>query len=258
MAFGAEIMIYYTLPLRPIVWWLWRSRGSTKLKKGKIMTTNLLKGALIRIAATAIAAVFFVPAASAAMAGVTPTAVWDNAASGYELNTVQGDDSLSISAGTGATVVNGAIHIASSGVYSGASIVLPSGLSKVSVLVKYSNFAGFSGHEYYNNNDFYAPVFMSVEDSDGNVLGIGATNDATNLSWNWRTANGYQNNVLTRHFAEGPALPAASGYALFSYDAAVGMRICLGTSLASLATAEKTNYHFSGRTLKNIGLGGEA
>lgn len=207
---------------------------------------------------TAIAAVFFIPLASAAMAGVTPTAVWDNAASGYELNTVQGDANLSISAGTGATVVNGAIHIASSGVYSGASIVLPSGLSKVSVLVRYSNFAGFSGHEYYNNNDFYAPVFMSVEDSDGNVLGIGATNDATNLSWNWRTANGYQNNVLTRHFAEGPALPAASGYALFSYDAAVGMRICLGTSLASLATAEKTNYHFSGRTLKNIGLGGEA
>ena len=222
------------------------------------MTTKLLKGALTRIAAAAIAAVFFTPTASAAMAGVTPTAVWDNAASGYELNTVQGDDNLSISAGTGATVVNGTIHIASSGVYSGASIVLPSGLSKVSVLVKYSNFAGFSGREYYNNNDFYAPVFMSVEDSDGNVLGIGATNDATNLSWNWRTANGYHNNVLTRHFAEGPVLPAASGYALFSYDAAVGMRICLGTSLASLATAEKTNYHFSGRTLKNIGLGGEA
>ena len=222
------------------------------------MTTKLFKGALTRIAATAIAAFFFTPTASAAMAGVTPTAVWDNAASGYELNTVQGDDNLSISAGTGATVVNGAIHIASSGVYSGASIVLPSGLSKVSVLVRYSNFAGFSGHEYYNNNDFYAPVFMSVEDSDGNVLGIGATNDATNLSWNWRTANGYQNNVLTRHFAEGPALPAASGYALFSYDAAVGMRICLGTSLASLATAEKTNYHFSNRTLINVGLGGEA
>ena len=216
------------------------------------MTTVSKKA--VRAIATAIAAVFCTQMASAA----TPTAVWDNASSGQELNTAQGDAQLSISAGTGATVVNGAIHIASSGVYSGASIVLPSGLSKVSVLVKYSNFAGFSGHEYYNNNDFYAPVFMSVEDSDGNVLGIGATNDATNLSWNWRTANGYQNNVLTRHFAEGPALPAASGYALFSYDAAVGMRICLGTSLASLATAEKTNYRFSNRTLRNVGLGGEA
>ncbi len=189
---------------------------------------------------------------------VTPTAVWDCAVSGQELNTTQGG--LTISAGGGgSTFVNGAVRIGnSSGGYSGASIVLPSNLSKASVLIKYSNFVGFSDHAMYNNNDFYAPIFMSVEDSDGNVLGIGATNNAANLSWSWRTANGYHNNVLTRHFAEGPVLPATSGYALFSYDAAVGMRICLGTSLDSLSTSENTGYHFSGRTLKNIGLGGES
>lgn len=189
---------------------------------------------------------------------VTPTAVWDCAVSGQELNTTQGG--LTISAGSsGNTFVNGAVRIVySSAGYSGASIVPPSNLSKASVLIKYSNFIGFSDHVMYNNNDFYAPIFMSVEDSDGNVLGIGATNNAANLSWSWRTANGYHNNVLTRHFAEGPVLPATSGYALFSYDAAVGMRICLGTSLDSLSTSENTGYHFSGRTLKNIGLGGES
>ena len=214
--------------------------------------TSAIKPA-VKTMATAIAAALCAQLAYAA----TPTAVWDCAVSGQELNTAQGG--LTISAGSGSTVVNGAIRIGNSTTgYSGASIVLPSDLSQASVLVKYSNFAGFTDHLMYNSNDFYAPVFMSVEDSDGNVLGIGATNNAANLSWNWRTANGYHNNVLTRHFAEGPALPTVSGYVLFSYDATRGMRICLGTGLASLATSEKADYHFSGRTLKNIGLGGEA
>ena len=185
-----------------------------------------------------------------------PAAVWDYAASGKALDTTQ--NGLSIEKGANNSFSNGKVAIAGSGVYSGASVVLPTGLSKVSVAVKYSNFAGLSGHPIYNNNDFYAPVFMSVEDSDGNVLGLGATNDAANLSWSWRTANGYHNNVLTRHFAQGPELPDSSGYALFSYSAADGMRLCTGTDLTDLATSEITGYHFSGRTLRNVGLGGEA
>lgn len=71
---------------------------------------------------------------------VTPTAVWDCAVSGQELNTPQGG--LTISAGYGNTVSNGKIVIAGQNSY-GSSIALPSDVSSVSVLVKYSNFSSF-------------------------------------------------------------------------------------------------------------------
>ena len=183
-------------------------------------------------------------------------AVWDCTADGKGLDTTQGG--IAISAGLGNSFSNGKLVIANSGVYSGGSITLPSGLSKASVLVKYSNFAGFSDHEMYGGNDFYAPVFMSVEDSDGYVVGIGSTNNAAKFLWNWRTNDGYHEGVLARHFADGPALPSSSGYVLFSYEDTQGMRLCLGTSLSGMVTEEKPDYRFSGRTLVKIGLGGEA
>ena len=176
----------------------------------------------------------------------TPTAVWDCAVSGQELNTAQGG--LTISAGAGNSFSNGKLAIASSGNYSGGSIDLSAlGISKVSVLVKYSNFAGFTGHSYF-------PVFMCVRDSDNHEIGLLASDGSTTFSWYWYTTGAQT--TPDQHRTGSPAFVPAAGYALFSYDAATGLRLCSGTTLSNLTTEEKGGYNFSGRTLTKLGLGG--
>ena len=176
----------------------------------------------------------------------TPTAVWDCAVSGQELNTAQGG--LTISAGAGNSFSNGKLAIASSGTYSGGSIDLSAlGISKVSVLVKYSNFAGFTGHSYF-------PVFMCVRDSNNHELGLLASDGSTTFSWYWYTTGAQT--TPDQHRTGSPAFVPAAGYALFSYDAATGLRLCSGTALSNLTTEEKGGYNFSGRTLTKLGLGG--
>lgn len=198
-----------------------------------------------RAFATAIAATIFTQMALA----VTPTAVWDCAVPGQGLNTTQ--SGLKINANYGVTVSD-KITI-SSDAYGGAYIELPDGLSKVSVLVKYSNFSGFTDYQYYaDDSNYFAPQFMAVSDKNSDEVGLDALNSATAFRW-------YAYNHSTgKIMYGGPTFPDASGYALFAYDNEQGMYLATGASASSMTGFEKTGYNFSGEahTLKRLGLGG--
>ena len=198
----------------------------------------------VKALAMAIAAALCAPLAYA----VTPTAVWDCAVSGQELNTTQGG--LTISAGYGNAVSNGKIVIAAQDSY-GSSIALPSDVSSVSVLVKYSNFSSFS-----SKNMAYPPVFASAIDSDNHEIGLFATNDATEFLFYWMQRGPESMAWEDRHPVESAiALPSAgSGYFLFSYSASSGVRLYIGDNPSGMTGAEKSGYHFSGKTISSISL----
>lgn len=203
-----------------------------------------MKYASIKHLACALVAALVFPTAALA---ATPVAVWDYAIDGQQLNTTQ--NGLTVNAGTGNSFVGGKLNIAGSGYYSGGYINLPENLATVSVLVKYSNFSGFSGHAY-------APAFMCVRDSDKYELGLLATDNATTFVWYWYLTGGDPNTPPDQHRTGNPAFVPTSGYVLFSYNTTWGMRLCSGTSLSNMTTAEKNGYNFSGRTIKQVGIGG--
>ena len=194
--------------------------------------------------ATAIAALLITQSATA----VTPTAtaVWDCAVAEQELNTTQGG--LTIKANSGVTVSD-KITISYSA-WGGAYIELPSDLSKVSVLVKYSNFSGFTDYQYYGGNSFYAPQFMAVYDSKSRTAGLRGLNSANNFQWY----------AITTYISTvgGPTFPAASGYALFAYNNARGMYLATGTSVSNMTGSENADsrYYFNDGTISKLGLGG--
>ena len=203
-----------------------------------------MKYASIKHLACALVAALAFPAAALA---ATPVAVWDYAIDGQQLNTTQ--NGLTVNAGPGNSFVDGKLNIAGSGYYSGGYIDLPENLANVSVLVKYSDFSGFSGHSY-------APVFMCVRDSDKYELGLLATDNATTFVWYWYLTGGDPTITPDQHRTGSPAFVPASGYMLFSYKTTWGLRLCSGTSLSNMTTEEKSGYNFSGRTIKQIGIGG--
>ena len=202
----------------------------------------------VRAFATAMAAVLGIQVASTAMADITPTAVWDCAIAGQELDTVQ--EGLSISKGNNNSFSNGKLVLAASD-NSGASIDLSTlGLAKVSVLVKYSNFATFA-------NKPFMPVFMSVVDSANHEVGAYAkANNASDLYFYWQQNDPASTDMATK--TDGGSLPIgpASGYCLFSYNKTTGVRICLGSSPASLTQYEQNTFNFSGPTISKVGIGG--
>ena len=95
---------------------------------------------------------------------------------------------------------------------------------------------------------------MCVRDSDSHELGLLASDGSTTFSWYWYTTGAQT--TPDQHRTGSPAFGPAAGYALFSYDAATGLRLCSGTTLSNLTTEEKGGYNFSGRTLTKLGLGG--
>ena len=183
---------------------------------------------------------------------VTPTAVWDCAVSGQELNTTQGG--LAIQAGYNNSFSNGKIVLAGQD-NTGSSIILPSDVSSVSILVKYSNFSSFSSKDIN-----YSPVFASAIDSADHEIGLFATNNAPAFLFYWYTKP--ENNGSLAWNNRNPAdsaiaLPSsASGYFLFSYSASSGVRLYIGDNPSSLVGAEKSNYHFSDKTISSISFGG--
>lgn len=183
---------------------------------------------------------------------VTPTAVWDCAVSGQELNTPQGG--LTISAGYGNSFANGKIVLPGQN-NSGSSITLPSNVSSVSILVKYSNFSSFSSKDVS-----YPPVFASAIDSANHEIGLFATNNASAFHFYWYTIP--ENNGALAWNDRNPvdstvALPSAgSGYFLFSYSASSGVRLYIGDNPSALTGAEKSNYHFSNKTISSVSFGG--
>ena len=174
----------------------------------------------------------------------TPTAVWDCAVSGQELNTTQGGVTISLN---GNSVVNGQIVIGSSA--RGAYIQMPVSTNKVSVLVKYSNGAVFN--EGVTGNIYLATVL----DSTSNELGILNKTDYPDYMGFYYIQNGSLN-------WEGfqPFIPEA-GYMLFSYGTyPEGLRFSSGTSISDMTFRDKSGYRFSGnsQTIQRISIGGSS
>lgn len=104
----------------------------------------------------------------------------------------------------------------------------------------------------------YPPVFASAIDSDNHEIGLFATNDATEFLFYWMQRGPESMAWEDRHPVESAiALPSAgSGYFLFSYSASSGVRLYIGDNPSGMTGAEKSGYHFSGKTISSISFGG--
>lgn len=196
--------------------------------------------------ARALSIVFALLAIASTANAATPVAVWDCATPGQELNTTQGVYHIEIYPGE-ATFSNGKLFI-SSGQSSGGVISLDGlGLTRASVLVKYTNFSGFTGKEYL-------PVLASIVDSVNHEVGVYAQNGESYFQFYYKNSRGAG---MTP--AGGPYFPSGrSGYFLFSYSAADGVRFSLGVTPSSMAESDKADYKFSygSPTLTHVSIGG--
>ena len=197
--------------------------------------------------ACALSFAFAFAVASAANAA-TPAAVWDSSIPGQELNTTQGIYSISINYPE-ARFSNGKLLIAS-GQSSGGRISLDGlGLTSVSVLVKYTDFSGFTGKDMQ-----YPPVLTTVEIS-GYEVGIYAENDATDFQFYWKARGSSE--MYKMNSAPGPGfLPGRSGYFLLSYSATEGIRFSLGISPSSMLETDRADYKYNDRVLTHVSIGG--
>ena len=194
----------------------------------------------VKAMATAIATALCAQLAYAA----TPTAVWDCAVSGQELNTTQGGASITLN---GNSIVDGKIVIGS-GTY-GSYIQMPVSTNKVSVLVKYSNGAVFN--EGVTGNIFLATVL----DSTNNELGILNKTDYPDYMGFYYIQSGSLN-------WEGftPFIPE-NGYMLFSYGTyPEGLRFSSGTTISGMTYKDKSDYRFSSnnQTIQKVSIGGSS
>ena len=173
----------------------------------------------------------------------TPAAVWDSSIQGQELYTTQGvSTAFSIAQGQGNSFSNGKLLIGSTNPnqFSGGYISLGGlGLTSVSVLVKYSNFSGFTGR-----TPEYFPILASAVDSDNHEVGVCSENDSSEFKFYWQTRGG---EYVSRYFASGPSFASGrSGYFLFSYSATEGVRFSLGVSPSRMVETDRADYKFGG------------
>ena len=204
-----------------------------------VLTTKITHARLLSLA-------FAWSAVALVAHAATPVAVWDSATQGKELNTTQDVYHIEIYPGE-ASFSNGKLVIGS-GQSSGGVIALTNdlGLTRASVLVKYSNFSGFTGKD-----EKYLPVLVSAVNSDNYEVGVYAENDASEFQFYWKKRGGAMNPASGPYFLSG-----RSGYFLFSYSATEGVRFSLGTTPSSMVESDRADYKFGGRTLTHVSIGG--
>ena len=170
--------------------------------------------------------------------------MWDSSIPGQELNTTQGIYSISAYYPE-ASFSNGKLVIASDQSSGGVISLEGLGLTRVSVLVKYTDFSGFSGKEYL-------PVLATAVDSDNHEIGVYALNNSSEFLFYWKTRG-----TSDMHPQSGPYFPSGrSGYFLFSYSATDGVRFSLGVTPSSMVESDRADYKFGGRTLTHVTIGG--
>ncbi len=203
--------------------------------------------------AYALPLVFAFLAGASAVNAATPVAVWDSSIPDQGLNTTQGVATVfHIEQGQGNSFSNGKLIMGSTNPnqFSGAYISLKDlGLTSVSVLVKYSNFSGFTGR-----TPDYFPILASAVDSDNHEVGVCSENDVSFFKFYWQTRGG---SYVSRYFASGPSYASGrSGYFLFSYSATEGVRFSQGISPSMMVESDRADYKFGGRTLTHVSIGG--
>lgn len=120
------------------------------------------------------------------------------------------------------------------------------GIENVSVLVKFSGLSIPASGEYGTS-------LAGVLDSDGIEVGAYVQPGETSLCV-FHMTSGSPTQVRVNN-SDGAV--AADGYMLFSYSASSGVKIYAGETIGTLIGGGNTSYHFSGRTISRLLIGGD-
>ena len=199
---------------------------------------------LFRWASARIVAMLALMLPLAAMATApTATAVWrSNLGQSYTI----GGHTYTITPGTDNTVnLDGNLVIG--GTTSGGVIALPSGVNKVSVLIKYKNLVGAPSGTPYT-------ALATVKESGNYEPGLYADTDTypagLTLVGNFGTSNVYALSPTE------PELVAGEGYFMFAYSAPEGTAGYTGSAVSSLTGGRNGNLHWSNNTINSVSIGG--
>lgn len=177
----------------------------------------------------------------------TPTVVWrNNLGESYTVGGVQ----YAIAYNNGSLGSDGNITTAN-GYNLGATIDLSaiSGLKNVSVLVKYSGLSLAASRQY-------GIAFAAIKDSSNYEAGAYVKEGSATDLYSWAqplNANEYTPSA----FSPTREVLTDSGYMLFSYSAATGMRAYMGATIAGLTGGESTYSHEDVNVI-SLSIGGPA
>lgn len=140
--------------------------------------------------------------------------------------------------------------VASSGATTGATIALPSNITKASVLIKYSSLAAVSDKNVTLSTIKYPDEYViGARTSANNALTLTGYYDAA-------TDNSYPNNNATYGSGSVPTLPSGSGYFLFAHNPDGGTYSYAGYSPFTVAGGSNSQIRWGSKKIGQISIGG--
>ena len=149
---------------------------------------------------------------------------------------------------------NGNLKVASSGATTGATIDLPSEITKASILIKYSSLAAVSDKNVTLSTIKYPNEYViGARTSANNALTLTGYYDAA-------ADNSYPNNNASYGSGSVPTLPSGSGYFLFAHypgdGTGNGTYSYAGYSPFTLSGGSNSQIRWKGRKIGQISIGG--